>query len=209
MPCYQPTSLPSGVTTSGRTGYRTEAECLQACKEGACCDGTTCTVKPQCQCQGTEKTFKGVGTTCSPNPCLCYCDDGVTLQPESLTATFYFPYPYVPLILYNTTTWSGTATLSRTSCWRWATSVPTPPAGVPEVNLASTTDLVVFLGDSGLSFEVVNKGILGSQVSILSGDLAIAHFGSNSASVLCSGDSQTQYFASGVSYISIQPNPLP
>jgi hypothetical protein len=65
MPCYQSTSLPSGVTTTGRTAYTTEAECLQACKEGACCEGTTCSVKPQCQCQGTGKTFKGVGTTCS------------------------------------------------------------------------------------------------------------------------------------------------
>jgi hypothetical protein len=69
MPCYQSTNLPSGFTTAGRTGYATEADCLQACKEGACCEGTTCTVKPQCQCQGTGKTFKGVGTTCSPNPC--------------------------------------------------------------------------------------------------------------------------------------------
>lgn len=70
MPCYQSTNLPSGFTTTGRTSYATEAECLQACQEGACCDGTTCTVKPQCQCQGTGKTFKGVGTTCTPSPCL-------------------------------------------------------------------------------------------------------------------------------------------
>jgi hypothetical protein len=51
MPCYQSTNLPSGVTTTGRTSYATEADCLQACKEGACCEGTTCTVKPQCQCK--------------------------------------------------------------------------------------------------------------------------------------------------------------
>jgi len=74
MACYQSTSLLSGVTTTGRTSYATEADCLQACKEGACCDGTTCTVKPQCQCQGAGKVFKGVGTTCSPNPCTGkYC----------------------------------------------------------------------------------------------------------------------------------------
>jgi hypothetical protein len=71
MPCYQPSSLPSGVTTTGRTSYRTEAECNQACKEGACCEGTTCAVKPQCQCQGAGKVFKGVGTVCTPNPCGC------------------------------------------------------------------------------------------------------------------------------------------
>lgn len=71
MPCYQPSSLPSGVTTTGRTGYVTEAQCNQACQEGACCEVTTCSVKPQCQCQGTGKTFKGVGTVCTPNPCCC------------------------------------------------------------------------------------------------------------------------------------------
>ena len=71
MPCYQSNTLPAGVTTAGRTGYRTEAECNQACKEGACCEGTVCTVKPQCQCQGAGKTFIGVGTVCTPNPCLC------------------------------------------------------------------------------------------------------------------------------------------
>ena len=72
MPCSQRTTLTNqtGFTISPSSGgYATEADCLQACKEGACCEGATCTVKPQCQCQGTGKTFKGVGTTCSPNPC--------------------------------------------------------------------------------------------------------------------------------------------
>lgn len=74
MGCYHTTSLPDGVNAAGRKKYKTEAECLQACQEGACCEGTTCSVKPQCQCQGTGKTFKGVGTTCEPNPCLpCQC----------------------------------------------------------------------------------------------------------------------------------------
>jgi hypothetical protein len=75
MTCYQSTDLPSGVTTTGRTSYATEADCLQSCKEGACCEGTTCSVKPQCQCQGTGKTFKGVGTTCISGTCSpCGCE---------------------------------------------------------------------------------------------------------------------------------------
>jgi hypothetical protein len=72
MPCRQVSTF-NGTTGSGQPGgggYATEADCLQACKEGACCEGTTCTVKPQCQCQGTEQVFKGVGTTCTPNPCV-------------------------------------------------------------------------------------------------------------------------------------------
>jgi hypothetical protein len=148
MPCQQITN--TGISynppLSSRSGpFTSEAECLQACKEGACCDGATCTVKPQCQCVCTtgsccgpeietingitgpkcrdytqisrdaciaaggtwrcntfctqwggdlefgiqplpctslagsaEPVFKGVGTTCSPNPCgaKCYRQNG-------------------------------------------------------------------------------------------------------------------------------------
>jgi hypothetical protein len=56
-----------GNPTGG--GYATEADCLNACKEGACCYGTTCSVTPQCQCQGTGQTFKGVGTACASDTC--------------------------------------------------------------------------------------------------------------------------------------------
>jgi hypothetical protein len=73
MPCYQSTNLPAGGSTTGRIAYATEQECLEACKEGACCTGTTCSVRPQCQCQGAGQTFKGIGTTCTPNPCVGPC----------------------------------------------------------------------------------------------------------------------------------------
>jgi len=64
MPCYQTSNLPAGFVTTGRTVHRTAAECNQACGEGACCEGTSCSVKPACRCQGAGKTFRGVGTTC-------------------------------------------------------------------------------------------------------------------------------------------------
>ena len=91
MPCRQ-SSTHNGTPGSGKPGgggYATEAECLQACKEGACCEGTTCSVKPQCQCQGTGKTFKGVGAVCEPNPCgPCFgkCQAGLS-TPDSLLLT--------------------------------------------------------------------------------------------------------------------------
>lgn len=44
------------------------------CEEGACCNGTTCSVKPQSQCNAAAgEVFKGVGTVCSPNPCIGSC----------------------------------------------------------------------------------------------------------------------------------------
>jgi hypothetical protein len=95
MPCYQSPNLPPGFTTTGRTGYRTEAECTQACKEGACCEGTTCTVKPACQCQGAGKVFKGVGTLCtgkcdqclgSASNCFCYCTSQGGTVPRFINA---------------------------------------------------------------------------------------------------------------------------
>jgi hypothetical protein len=66
MPCYQQPPY-AGATPAGgsSSSYTTEAECLDACKEGACCEVASCTIKPACQCQGTGQTFKGVGTTCS------------------------------------------------------------------------------------------------------------------------------------------------
>jgi len=90
MPCYQSTNLPGGVTTTGRTGYRTEAECNQACKEGACCEGTSCTVKPQCQCQGAGKVFKGVGTTCADGICSCCTEAGAVKSGSGCTWCWCF-----------------------------------------------------------------------------------------------------------------------
>jgi len=83
MPCIK-ASASAGSSTSTGASYATEAQCLQACKEGACCEGTACSVTPQCQCQGTGKVFKGVGTTCDPNPCEC-CANG-SPSPESIYA---------------------------------------------------------------------------------------------------------------------------
>jgi len=63
MTCRQVSKF-NGITGSGRTGgggYATEAECNQACREGACCDGANCTVKPQCQCVCTS------GSCCGPD----------------------------------------------------------------------------------------------------------------------------------------------
>jgi hypothetical protein len=74
MPCKQ--VAPTGDKRPPfRTGFATEAECNQACKEGACCEGTTCSVKPQCQCQGAGRVFRGVGTTCVTSDIVC-CNRG-------------------------------------------------------------------------------------------------------------------------------------
>ena len=67
MPCRQTPSFNGspGAGPPGGGSYASEAECLKACQEGACCEGTTCTVKPACQCQGPGQTFLGVGVGCS------------------------------------------------------------------------------------------------------------------------------------------------
>jgi len=78
MPCYQANLPPPGVTSGGRTSYRTEAECLKACGDGACCQGIFCSIRPQCLCQGEGKTFRGVGTKCEDTFCGC-CGGGEDL----------------------------------------------------------------------------------------------------------------------------------
>jgi hypothetical protein len=139
MPCYQTSNLPSGFTTAGRPSYKTEAECNQACQEGACCEGTTCTVKPQCQCQGTGKVFKGVGTTCSPNPCKvcpatltpqtqyaagaswckCFCGEGDAQYPRFINvrvvgeyAQVNLPSPYGAGGVWRSRSFNSTMTLT-------------------------------------------------------------------------------------------------
>jgi hypothetical protein len=81
-----------GCSTASRYFYIelseevTDPDELRECETGACCEGTTCTVKPACQCQGAGKVFKGVGTTCTPNPCnLCQCDAPL---PDYIDVTF-------------------------------------------------------------------------------------------------------------------------
>jgi hypothetical protein len=71
MPCrkYASDSVAVGTGPAGGGGYATEAECLKACGEGACCEAGVCSVKPACLCKGTGQLFKGVGTVCTPDPC--------------------------------------------------------------------------------------------------------------------------------------------
>jgi hypothetical protein len=122
MTCYQSTNLPGGFTTTGRTRYTTEAECNQSCKEGACCEGTTCSVKPACQCQGEGKVFQGVGTVCTPNPCDTSCKpcNGRT-EPSKATVTAVVDNivltsdPTTPFTLAQLNGWlAGTYVLNKT-----------------------------------------------------------------------------------------------
>ena len=106
MPCYQSTNLPSGFTTTGRTSYTTEADCLNACKEGACCEGTSCSVKPACQCQGSGKVFKGVGTVCATNTCCCTSRSSFPFTLSSFTPIDATKFPQMASVLGS---FSGTA----------------------------------------------------------------------------------------------------
>jgi len=101
MPCQQITN--TGISynppLSSRSGpFATEADCLNACKEGACCNGTTCSVKPQCQCDAAAgEVFKGIGTVCSPNPCLiCGCAENDDFPSEVLVEFSGFSFVYSP-----------------------------------------------------------------------------------------------------------------
>ena len=69
---YQPnmygwTELSRSDVTTGQnavTVSSVEFDC-NSLQKGACCEGASCTVKPQCQCQGAGQVFNGVGTTCA------------------------------------------------------------------------------------------------------------------------------------------------
>jgi hypothetical protein len=55
-------------------------ECLPTATGACCFAGSLCAVMTQQGCAAQLGTFKGVGTTCDPNPCICRGDlncDGV------------------------------------------------------------------------------------------------------------------------------------
>lgn len=81
MPCFDENNVPPGYIAKFPDGptYEEEADCLDACAEGACCevDGS-CNIKPQCECD-TENgaVFAGVGETCEAcvPPCVAALGD--------------------------------------------------------------------------------------------------------------------------------------
>lgn len=120
--------------------YATEAECNQACQEGACCEGTTCTVKPACQCQGAGKTFKGVGTTCTglcdqclgvQSKCYCYCTSNGGKVPRFVNVTLLWAWATdrsdcsetitksVTLSRMGTSLEDGFSSGGQTVCYSW------------------------------------------------------------------------------------------
>jgi hypothetical protein len=140
MGCYKATSLPSGVTTAGRTSYKTEAECNQGCKEGACCNGASCSVKPACQCQGTGQVFKGVGTVCTTNLCGC-CGNGESIAGK--TATLVVSTNSMPVLRWCPQVIGGTAIATCPDGTQYGGCVSvkpceTPTYGGPWIDTASS-----------------------------------------------------------------------
>jgi hypothetical protein len=113
--------------------------------EGACCEGTSCSVKPQCHCQGAGKTFNGVGTACTTGACLCcnsdgsvktgsncawcwcFCGDGAATYPRFINVSMLLDYKVKRSSdnAVRTDSTSATVTLAatgasgRTSCPSW------------------------------------------------------------------------------------------
>lgn len=78
MPCKKAQGGGSPFGASGAGPYATEEECLNACKEGACCDISDpqdpfCYIVPQCVCLQDGNTFLGVGTACVDGQCVGAC----------------------------------------------------------------------------------------------------------------------------------------
>jgi hypothetical protein len=88
-------SLGFSIVSDTRTGSNIvtldgiDLDCCEDEPEGACCEGTTCTVKPQCQCQGAGKVFRGVGTVCTPNPCSLCDSPSISIGTTGTASGFY------------------------------------------------------------------------------------------------------------------------
>ena len=154
MTCLQ---IPVYFGVPAKSGsHATEAECNQACQEGACCEGTTCTVKPQCQCQGTGQSFKGVGTTCAPNPCgRCGCTTGIvnaTAITLSISGASLLFSPQDPDAVGYEQMRNGGSCVSDGSVTQWLNSIT--------VSLSDTTDPVT--GSQSWNGQATTQGHLSS-----------------------------------------------
>lgn len=155
----------------GFRDYNGLCQCLSAtiapvgAECGACCNGTTCTVKPQSECNGTGEVFKGIGTTCSPNPCdPCFglCQTGTT-TPDALSleiSNWQSAYSFRDYSI------NGTYIIPRTSCFDYTLFArpanqcsPTSPSTWPE--LIPAHDLAIFINQS--QFDINMKGCQAGQ----------------------------------------------
>jgi hypothetical protein len=183
MPCYQSPNFPPGFTTTGRTSYATEADCNQACQEGACCTGTTCSVKPQCQCQGANQTFKGLGTTC-----------GTSSAPVSIPLTLTMRSPFTQFVSRGPSGGSGTASGSWVfdySCW--AASYTLARISNPytwgyvntQVNISTLVSTSGSFGPGGNSTSCSCPIPLIQPSAIYTGELTVSRRTTSSGSVVC------------------------
>jgi hypothetical protein len=164
---YQPnmygwTELSRSDVTTGQNAVTVSSvdfDC-NSLQKGACCEGTTCTVKPQCQCQGTEQTFKGVGTTCTPNPCLC-CTGG-RAEPSSLlveiTAVEFTP----PVVYSLSISMAGSYVVPKTSClnysdWFYVNAVPCGASGSNSFGLTRKLRITLLSGTGLIEFVVCDS----------------------------------------------------
>ena len=198
--------------------YQTEAECLGFCKEGACCEGLTCIVKPQCQCQGAGKTFKGVGTACSPSPCLCYCSDGVATLPSSITASLYVYYIAAFYgAVSDATAWRGTYSLQLKPCFNYEATIATPEpynnfTGFSVAQPGTTTLRLDLSGEAPGMFSILPQLAAGQayNANYTSGRWVVS---GTIPSIVCAGGTVKRFWAQDAgytsAYVEISANPLP
>lgn len=88
MGCYKAADIPAGFSKAGRPWFSAAdyKRCISYCVEGVCCQGTTCAVKPECQCINEGGVYRGQGTLCSENLCgRCGCGTTGLINATSFT----------------------------------------------------------------------------------------------------------------------------
>lgn len=225
----------SGSGKPGGGGYATEAACLEACQEGACCDTSgstpTCSVTPQCQCQGTGKTFKGIGTTCDPNPCtVCVCRvayqdasnvfkpnaTGELVSVDAAASRTMLPETVTVSYFSNLTTFSpppaaftGTYVLTRVSCsYLWSATITADGyewtmyfGKTPPSSSYSIDEPGIWVSRPGVSYAALAAFLLGNAATSINMAQAMNN--------ICYGGPIEYATQSGSAVASVSPNPLP
>jgi hypothetical protein len=159
MPCYKTTALPSGFTTTGKPTYKTEAECIEACRAcGECPEQIAAgdmpasftmhfNQKPSIKVHGCHPFYYPTDTTLDLDGSYAVWTDPNTGQPTNTPTRFgrvVARSDWQPLDVFSENLWSPSVVLTKQ---------PTFPHGinVPETATLFYSNGGLFAGGTTLS----------------------------------------------------------
>jgi len=152
---------------------------------------------------------------CCSTGLTCFCDDGVTTLPQTISASLYVSYIAGFYGAAEATPWRGTYSLNLVSCFRYLAEIATPEPRWQFTGIiaASTTTLRLDLSGERVGLFYILPDWLPEgppSEGYLNGRWVVSP---SIKSILCSGGSVKRYWQEDAgyrsAYVEISANPLP